>query len=223
MTDDAELPAQRLQWLADSCDVTGLDHLPVVSRENAKPFADDVRAVLRERADLSRRLAEAEGALRWYAEQVAGCRKITSEGNAARAALDRDGGKRARAALNPETDEALRARSMASEILRAALANPFQGWRQAAVSGPGHTDLMVTPESLDAYMAENPLPPPLFYTKGLAVWKRSLSRKTETSHSISLSFLVCTATEIVGEAGAEIIATALCNIEHVPEGSEVLP
>lgn len=38
-------------------------------------------------------------ALEWYAEQVAGCRKITPEGNASRAALDADGGSRARSAL----------------------------------------------------------------------------------------------------------------------------
>jgi hypothetical protein len=39
-------------------------------------------------------------ALEWYAEQVAGCRKITREGNTARHALDADGGKRAREALS---------------------------------------------------------------------------------------------------------------------------
>lgn len=44
-------------------------------------------------------LGEAEGALKWYAEQVAGCRKVTSEGNEARYALDGDGGKLARATL----------------------------------------------------------------------------------------------------------------------------
>ncbi|USY26673.1 hypothetical protein NIZ92_06455 [Alcaligenes sp. 1735tsa3] len=38
-------------------------------------------------------------ALSWYAEQVAGCRKIGSPGDTARQALDADGGKRARAAL----------------------------------------------------------------------------------------------------------------------------
>jgi hypothetical protein len=49
-----------------------------------------------EAADLITELTEA---LRWYAEQVAGCRKITSEGEQARNALDADGGQRARAAL----------------------------------------------------------------------------------------------------------------------------
>lgn len=38
-------------------------------------------------------------ALQWYAETVAGCRKLTGEGDSCRAALDADGGKRARAAL----------------------------------------------------------------------------------------------------------------------------
>jgi hypothetical protein len=38
-------------------------------------------------------------ALDWYAEKVAGCRMLTNEGDSARAALDADGGARARAAL----------------------------------------------------------------------------------------------------------------------------
>lgn len=38
-------------------------------------------------------------ALEWYADKVGSCRKITSEGEDARAALDKDGGSRARAAL----------------------------------------------------------------------------------------------------------------------------
>lgn len=38
-------------------------------------------------------------ALEWYAEQVAGCRKLGSAGDSFRQALDRDGGKRATAAL----------------------------------------------------------------------------------------------------------------------------
>ena len=50
----------------------------------------------RQAADL---IAAQREALEWYAEKVAGCRKITSEGNDARNALDRDGGQIARAAL----------------------------------------------------------------------------------------------------------------------------
>lgn len=52
--------------------------------------------------------AEILGALDWYAEKVAACRKVTSEGDAARQELDRDGGERARSAiadLPPATGE----------------------------------------------------------------------------------------------------------------------
>ena len=42
---------------------------------------------------------ELREALQWYAEHVANCRKITSEGDKARHALDADGGKRALAAI----------------------------------------------------------------------------------------------------------------------------
>lgn len=47
-------------------------------------------------AEHNQRMREA---LDWYAEQGAGCRKITSEGEKARFALDKDGGERARRAL----------------------------------------------------------------------------------------------------------------------------
>lgn len=50
------------------------------------------------------RLARLEGALVWYEEQVRNCRKVTSEGDAARQQLDRDGGERARNALKEPTD-----------------------------------------------------------------------------------------------------------------------
>ena len=40
------------------------------------------------------------------------------------------------------------------------------------INAPGHTDLMVTPQSLDAWLAENPPPLDLFYTKGRDVWKQ---------------------------------------------------
>lgn len=58
--------------------------------ENSDPKApdDDLRA-----------------ALEWYAERVADCRKITPEGDNARQALDRDGGKRARALLQGKQHE----------------------------------------------------------------------------------------------------------------------
>lgn len=44
-------------------------------------------------------------ALGWYAEQVAGCRKLGSIGDPARHALDADGGKRAQAAIAAMTEE----------------------------------------------------------------------------------------------------------------------
>lgn len=44
-------------------------------------------------------LDEMRKALEWYDEKVTGCRKVTSEGNLARQALDADGGQRARTAL----------------------------------------------------------------------------------------------------------------------------
>jgi hypothetical protein len=36
----------RMRLLALSCAVEGLDYLPVVSRENAKPFAADLELIL---------------------------------------------------------------------------------------------------------------------------------------------------------------------------------
>lgn len=66
-------------------------------------LAPDLAAALRQ--TLARN-AELEAALRWYAEQVAGCRKIGSAGDPFRHALDADGGHRARAALCPTTGAA---------------------------------------------------------------------------------------------------------------------
>jgi hypothetical protein len=44
-------------------------------------------------------------ALEWYAEQAAGCRKLGYIGDPFRHALDADGGKRARAALDQQRIE----------------------------------------------------------------------------------------------------------------------
>lgn len=56
--------------------------------------------ILRDRIETltaeNKRLREA---LRWYEAQVNDCRKVTREGDDARYALDRDGGEKARAAL----------------------------------------------------------------------------------------------------------------------------
>jgi hypothetical protein len=52
---------------------------------------------------ITRLTAEVEmlrAALKWYAEQAEGCRKLGSIGDPFRHALDADGGKRARAALS---------------------------------------------------------------------------------------------------------------------------
>jgi hypothetical protein len=57
---------------------------------------------------LRARVARLEKALAWYAEQAEGCRKIGSAGDPARQALDRDGGKRARAALSPSAAQEAR-------------------------------------------------------------------------------------------------------------------
>lgn len=63
----------------------------------------NVARALKTQADkdgVQQRAGDAEEALTWYAEQVAGCRKLGPDGDAARNALDRDGGQRARAALS---------------------------------------------------------------------------------------------------------------------------
>jgi hypothetical protein len=49
------------------------------------------------------RVAELKSALEWYAEHVAGCRKLGRDGDIARGKLDRDGGTKAREALKGET------------------------------------------------------------------------------------------------------------------------
>lgn len=46
--------------------------------------------------------ARMRAALEWYADMATDCRKITSEGDIARRALDKDGGDRARFALAAE-------------------------------------------------------------------------------------------------------------------------
>ncbi|MGR8759480.1 hypothetical protein PVB08_22445 [Bacillus thuringiensis] len=58
-----------------------------------------VNAVLRALSKLRAPVADERATLAWYAEQVAGCRKFGPDGDAARHALDKDGGERARAAL----------------------------------------------------------------------------------------------------------------------------
>ena len=62
----------------------------------ARDKAAHIETLFNTRAPSDAALVEA---LEWYAEQVRDCRKITSEGDAARRTLDKDGGQRARAAL----------------------------------------------------------------------------------------------------------------------------
>ena len=49
------------------------------------------------------RFGELKSALEWYAEHVAGCRKLGRDGDISRGKLDRDGGTKAREALKGET------------------------------------------------------------------------------------------------------------------------
>jgi hypothetical protein len=71
------------------------------------PFSDGVAermagcvARLPEISDPQARIAEFKVTLEWYAAQVADCRKLGRDGDVARGKLDRDGGSKARAALN---------------------------------------------------------------------------------------------------------------------------
>lgn len=56
--------------------------------------------------DLLQENKRLQTALRWYAEQVEGCRKLGSIGEPFRNALDKDGGARARAALDGASGDA---------------------------------------------------------------------------------------------------------------------
>lgn len=84
---------------------------------DAESVIEDLRAeverlkrweeMVRENSPLLAKLSVAEAqvatlreALEWYADQAKDCRKLTSEGEKARNALDRDGGTKARAALS---------------------------------------------------------------------------------------------------------------------------
>ena len=62
-------------------------------------FRDDVIPLLAHITKQDAENAELRDALQWYAEQVAGCRKIGSIGEPFRHSLDADGGERAINAL----------------------------------------------------------------------------------------------------------------------------
>lgn len=61
----------------------------------------DVAYVIRDhlKGDASAPVADERAVLEWYAEHVAGCRKLGPDGDASRQALDKDGGERARSVL----------------------------------------------------------------------------------------------------------------------------
>lgn len=74
---------ERLKLLADGCDVSGLDHLPIVSRANASEFAADLRALL----------AEVERLKTNFDRQVAGhamTAQMLAEAKSERDALERE-------------------------------------------------------------------------------------------------------------------------------------
>ncbi len=50
----------------------------------------------------------------------------------------------------------------------------------------------------------------LYYAKGLEVWKSPVRTKIDGGESVSVGFLACTASEVVGEEGAIAIAALLC-------------
>lgn len=64
-------------------------------------------AIMLDRASRSADTDALVAALTWYEERARNCRKITSEGNDARHALDKDGGERARAALQQHEEKKL--------------------------------------------------------------------------------------------------------------------
>jgi hypothetical protein len=59
----------------------------------------------KEMVRLTAEVEKLKAALKWYAEQVEGCRKLGSIGDSFRHALDADGGKRARAELSGDKHE----------------------------------------------------------------------------------------------------------------------
>lgn len=50
----------------------------------------------------------------------------------------------------------------------------------------------------------------LYYAKGLEVWKSPVRTKIKGGESVSVGFLACTASDVVGEEGAIAIAALLC-------------
>lgn len=89
----------------------------------------------RERDEARAGAAAMRAALEWYAGNAADCRKITSAGDVARRALDRDGGGHARVALASDAgrawmEERERVRAAAREAIAATTPTPQEGWEQ---------------------------------------------------------------------------------------------
>lgn len=62
---------------------------------------------------------------------------------------------------------------------------------------------------------------PLYYAKGLEVWKRSIAtRNPDRTTSYTLGFCACVASEWVGEEGARAIAAMLTMAERFEERGE---
>lgn len=117
LSDVERLAIERCAKIADrSAELAGRDEVIEAFGEggsqiavlHAEGIARAIRALVPSEAPVVG-LAEMRAALEWYADKVSGCRKIGSEGDAPRQALDADGGKRAVAALSAlETDVSVR-------------------------------------------------------------------------------------------------------------------
>lgn len=90
------LKLSRKEWEA----AEGIQEL----RDNERYLNDQCLMLRAERDALQAQVEVLREALHWYAEHVAGCRKIGSVGEPFQQALARDGGQKARAALTPSSD-----------------------------------------------------------------------------------------------------------------------
>jgi len=62
---------------------------------------------------------------------------------------------------------------------------------------------------------------PTYYAKGLDVWKAPMVvASTVGSRTITMGFKVCTATDMIGETGAQTIAALLTNAERAAGGTD---
>ena len=122
MTDEAKALVERLRgdwpeilvekhWMMDSDAIDKQREEAADLIETQAREIERLNAILSEMNDtdvIARTMAENERlreALGWYEKQANDCRKITREGDGARYALDRDGGERARAALEGDSHD----------------------------------------------------------------------------------------------------------------------